>query len=490
MSYTRTSTTRALTPTSAVLLVSCYELGHQSFAVASACAQLRNVGLDVIVADASIEPPSDQIMTRVRLVAISVPMHAALRLGVAVARRVRAANPDAHVCFFGLYAYLNSAYLLNGVIDSVVAGEFEPELVELALRLAGSKSSAEPGKAVPTAPNLHRLKFLRPRREGFPTLNHYARLLGPTQSEERLVGYVEASRGCLHKCLHCPITPVYDGRFFVVPRDIVLADARQQIDAGAQHITFGDPDFLNGPGHSMAIVTALHREHPAITFDITVKVEHIIKHKDKFSELTQLGCIFVVSAVESLSNRVLDELDKGHKRADIVEAIEITRHAGIALRPSFLAFTPWTTLSDYIELCEFIFDQDMVDHVDPIQLAIRLLLPPGSALLAHDRPRPWLGSLAPADFGYTWVHPDPRMDALHAEVSRIVASGAQCDHDALDTLLSIRAAAYAVEGNGLPAEPLVRTRRFVPKLSEPWFCCAEPNAAQLGQVTTCQSKMP
>jgi len=487
MSWTSISATRVLDPFSAVLLVSCYELGHQSFAVASACAQLRNVGLDVMVADASIESPSDEVLARVRLVAISVPMHTALRLGVEIARRVRVVNPAAHVCCFGLYASLNSAHLLNGIIDSVIAGEFEPELVELALRLARPKSS-EPGLAVASPPNLRRLKFLRPLREDFPALNHYARLLGPTQGEERLVGYVEASRGCLHKCLHCPITPVYQGRFFVVPRDIVLSDARQQIEAGAQHITFGDPDFLNGPGHSMAIVAALHKEHPAITFDITVKVEHIVKHRDKFSELAMLGCIFVVSAVESLSDRVLDELEKGHKRADIIEGIKITRHAGIALRPSLLAFTPWTTLFDYIELCEFIFEQDLVDHVDPIQLAIRLLLPPGSALLAGDRPRPWLGSLAPADFGYTWVHPDPRMDALHSEVSRIVERGAQCNDDALDTLRRIRAASYAAEGHPLPEEPLVRTRRFVPKLSEAWFCCAEPNTTQLGQVTACKSK--
>jgi len=488
MSWTSTLATRVLDPFSAVLLVSCYELGHQSFAVASACAQLRSVDLDVIVADASIESPSDEVLARVRLVAISVPMHTALRLGVEIARRVRVVNPAAHVCCFGLYASLNAAYLLNGIIDSVIAGEFEPELVELALRVARPKSAAEQGLAVPPPPNLRRLKFLPPSRDDFPALNHYARLLGPTRGEERLVGYVEASRGCLHKCLHCPITPGYQGRFFVVPRDIVLSDARQQSAAGAQHITFGDPDFLNGPKHSMAIVTALHEEHPAITFDITVKVEHIVKHQDKFSELARLGCIFVVSAVESLSDRVLDELEKGHTRADIVEAIKITRRTGIALRPSLLAFTPWTTLSDYIELCEFIFDQELVDHVDPIQLAIRLLLPPGSALLSRDRPRPWLGSLAPADFGYTWVHPDPRMDALHSEVSRIVERGAQRNEDALDTLRRIRAASYAAAGQPLPAEPLVRARRFVPKLSEAWFCCAEPNATQLGQVTACKSK--
>jgi hypothetical protein len=485
---TGSAATHTLEISHTVLIVSCYELGHQSFAVASAWAELKIAGFNVVGADASIESPSDETLAHARLVAISVPMHTALRLGVEIARRVRVVNPAAHICFFGLYASLNAVYLLDGIVDSVIAGEFEPKLVELALALARPSNTTGHSLLIPMKPNLRKLNFLRPHREELPSLDNYARLLGPAQGEERLVGYVEASRGCLHKCLHCPITPVYGGRFFVVPRDIVLSDARQQIEAGARHITFGDPDFLNGPGHSMAVVSALHEEHPGITFDITVKVEHIIKYKDRFSQLASLGCIFVVSAVESLSDRVLEELEKGHKRADVIEAINITRQSGIALRPSLLAFTPWTTLSDYIELCEFIFEQDLVDHVDPIQLAIRLLLPPGSAILSRDVPRSWLGPLVAADFGYTWVHPDPRMDALHAMVSRIVEVGTQCNADALETLRRIRVIAYEAAGQPMPGQPIERPRRFVPKLSEPWFCCAEPSAAQLGQVTSCKRK--
>jgi len=468
----------------AVLLVSCYELGHQPFAVASAWAELESAGLGVAGADASIAAPSDDAIARARLVAISVPMHTALRLGVAIARRVRVVNPSAHVCFFGLYASLNAAYLRGAIADSVIAGEFESALVELALGLGGAtgkKASLEPELPKPI---LRRLTFHVPRRDGLPPLEKYARLLGPGRGERRLVGYVEASRGCLHRCRHCPITPVYDGRFFVVPREIVLADARQQIEAGARHITFGDPDFLNGPGHSMAIVDALHAEHPEITFDITAKVEHILKHRERFPELARLGCIFVVSAVESLSSRVLEELVKGHTRADVLEALQITRDAGVALRPSLVAFTPWTTLADYVELCDFIFQQGLVDHVDPIQLAIRLLVPPGSALLTQGEPPPWLGPLEASEFGYTWVHADRAMDRLHAEVSRIVETGTARKEDALDTFRRIRTAAYQAAGRALPDDSQAPVRAFVPKLTEPWFCCAEPSAAQLGQVTS------
>ena len=214
-----------------------------------------------------------------------------------------------------------------------------------------------------------------------------------------------------------------------------------------------------------------------------MKIDHILSHREKLAELARLGCLFVVSAVESLSPRVLEELEKGHTAADVVEALRLTREAGIALRPSLVAFTPWTTLDDYRELCDFIFEQGLTEHVDPIQLAIRLLLPPKSALLSKEEARPWLRELVPSAFGYAWEHPDHRMDALHAEVSRIVEDDAARGDAALATFRRIRAAAYGAAGIPAPADqdhPSI----FVPKLTEPWFCCAEPSAEQLTRVSS------
>jgi len=461
-----------------VLLVSCYELGHQPFAIASPWAQLEEAGFDVHGIDASLDPVDDGSIAGAGLIAISVPMHTALRLGVEIARRARRVNPSAHICLYGLYASLNADALLGSVADSVIGGEFEAALVELAGKLACEDAESARGRI----DVLERLPFVRPRRDRLPPLKRYAHLIGPEPDEVRQVGYAEASRGCLHQCLHCPITPVYGGRFFVVPREVVLADIEQQIAAGARHITFGDPDFFNGIRHSMAIAQAVHASHPEITFDITVKVEHILKHKGRLAELARLGCIFLVSAIESLSDRVLEELEKGHTGADAHEAVRLTREAGIALRPSFVAFTPWTTMSDFIDICDFVL-RDLVDHVDPIQLAVRLLIPPGSAILRHDRPRPWLGALDAEAFGYKWEHPDPRMDRLHAQVIAIVEDATRSRSDGAATIEAVRRAAYETAGLALPgAATAMRVRRFVPKLSEPWFCCAEPNLAQVHQV--------
>jgi radical SAM superfamily enzyme YgiQ (UPF0313 family) len=487
-------------PPGAVLLVSCYELGHPPFTIASPWAQLERAGFSVAGADTSLEPLDDDAIARARLIAVSVPMHTAVRLGVEIARRARARNPAAHVCLYGLYAALNAEHLLSrGIADSVIGGEFESALVALAVSLAEgapappgvttrdtrvpsrARVGGEPGAALAAPPVLRRLPFVTPRRDGLPPLDRYARLIGPAPGEERLAGYVEASRGCLHRCLHCPITPVYEGRFFIVPREVVLADAEQQIRAGARHVTFGDPDFFNGVGHSMSIARALHAAHPGVTFDVTTKIELILQHRERLPELARLGCVFVVSAVESLSDRVLAELEKGHTRADVFEALRVTRAAGLALRPSLVAFTPWTTLDDYVALCDFIVAEGLQGNVDPIQLAIRLLVPPGSALLAGERPRPWLGPLVSEEFGYRWAHPDPAMDRLYQAVSRRVEEGTQAGEDAAPTFAAIRALAYRAAGREAPAGQEA-AGGFVPHLTEPWFCCAEPSRVQLEQV--------
>src|SRR6185437_9178591 len=121
----------------AVLLVSCYELGHPPFAIASPWAQLEQAGFGVAGVDTSVDPLDAETVARASLVAVSVPMHTAVRLGVTVAQRVRAQNPGAHVCLFGLYAALNAEHLLaEGIADSVIGGEFESALVGLARAIA------------------------------------------------------------------------------------------------------------------------------------------------------------------------------------------------------------------------------------------------------------------------------------------------------------------------------------------------------------------
>ncbi len=495
-----------------ILLIACYELGHQPLAVAWPAAFLEMHGYAPAVMDVSVEPFDAERARRARVVAISVPMHTALRLGTTVARRVREVNPGAHVCFFGLYATLNADYLLSHGADSVLGGELEDALVELVQQLerdagagavglgqdrrdheAGDHQTGS-GWAPPcgsrpvtsrrervsstltqphrpnTAPRLEKLAFPVPSRAALPGLKQYAHLERAGRLE--LVGYVEASRGCKHLCRHCPIPPVYGGRFFVVPAEVVLADIRQLAGAGARHVTFGDPDFLNGPRHALAVARALHQNFPDLTFDFTAKVEHLLRHRALLPELAALGALFVVSAVESLSDTVLANLAKGHTRADVAAVLEAVREAGIAFRPTWVPFTPWTTLSDYHELLAFIEDEGLIDHVDAVQYSIRLLVPPGSLLLASPAMQPHLGPLVEDGFYYRWTHPDPRVDRLQAAVGRTVAEVADHREDAAVTFARVRGLADTAAGlDARPVSPLLAPDRArAPRLTEPWFC--------------------
>jgi radical SAM superfamily enzyme YgiQ (UPF0313 family) len=453
-----------------VLLISCYELGHQPLGVAMPFGFLERSGFRPDAMDIAVEDFDEEKAQRAKFVGISVHMHTALRLGIRVAERIRELNPACHICFYGLYAALNSDYLLEHDADSCIGGEYERSLVELVTSLESNDDTYVSGvisQGRTALPVLEKLSFAVPRRDALPPLESYSQL--EYEGESRIAGYAEASRGCLHLCTHCPIPPVYGGRFFVVPVDVVLEDVRRQVKAGATHISFGDPDFLNGPKHSLRVVRAMHAEFPSLTFDFVAKIEHLLARGEDLPEFGAAGCLFIISAVESLSNRVLTILDKCHTRADVVQAWKFVRDAGIALRPTWVTFTPWTTLEDFQEVLEFIDTNDLIDHVDPVQYAIRLLIPPGSWLAEHDETLPYRGELDEAALTYRWEHPDPRMDQLQKDVAMVVEQDAQAEADPAATFYRIKELAFG-DGPVVLARPIVADRKRAPRMTESWFC--------------------
>ncbi|MEE8337341.1 MAG: CUAEP/CCAEP-tail radical SAM protein [Dehalococcoidia bacterium] len=476
------------------LLVSTYESGHQPLGLAAPAAALRARGHDVRCLDLAVESPEVARIADAALIAISIPMHTAARLGIALARRMRALNPRAHIAFYGLYAGPLSATLLDGedgeaIADSVHAGEYEPSLCELADALAsgpvkdgvngGAGGGANGAASASSQPRFDRQQYPLPDRTGLPPLDVYARV--QTLDGTRLAGYVEATRGCAHSCRHCPITPVYGGRLRLVQAETVLADIDQQVAFGARHITFGDPDFLNAVPHSMAIVEQLAARHPDVTFDVTVKVEHLIEHASVLPRLSAAGCLFITSAFESCSDAVLSYLDKGHTRAQMDEALARTAAEGLTVRPTWLAFTPWCTVEDYLEMLDFIAAHGLVGHVQPVQYALRLLLPPGSPLVPLIEGQGLLGPYDGEALTYGWTNADPRIDPLQAAVAAIIEDAAArctCDDDAtahrahdIETFTRVKRATLAALGRGDEAVTVAaQPERPAPRLTEDWFC--------------------
>ena len=500
-----------------VVLVSPYELGRQPFGVAEAAAWLRGAGFPVRCIDLSRERLDPEALRGAGLVAVHLPMHTAGRIAAAAFGRIRTLAPRARLAVFGLYAPVNEGYFRELGAEAVLGGEVEPALVALARECrdgygrpghgkgrehgtGDSCSADQDGAAAPGAGNrrqdettpgavsrddpargvhLGKIDFLVPDRSGLPPLDQYAKLELP-DGGERIVGFAEASRGCKHLCRHCPIVPVYDGRFRVVPRDVVLADVRQQVAAGAEHISFGDPDFFNGPAHGLRIVAAMRAEHPRLTFDATIKIEHLLRHRAHLPALREAGCLFVTSAVEAVDDEILARLRKNHTTADFEAAAALMRAAGIALAPTFVAFTPWTTLAGYRDLLERIAALGLVASVPPVQLSIRLLVPGGSRLLELPEVRDLVGPFDRTLLGYPWSHPDPRVDALQQRIADLVerdsdrGSGASRE----ETFAAAWTLAHAALGAPAPALP-GGLGEPIPRHSEPWYCCAEPTGEQL-----------
>jgi len=465
-----------------VLLISTYELGHQPFGLASPAAWLRRAGVDVRVIDAAKEPVTDEAIRGADLIAFHLPMHTATRLAGPLIGKAHALNPAARLCAYGLYAPLNADWLRSLGVSDVLGGEFEEELTAIAIggaapSPAATATQAQHGEA--QRPSIPRLHFLTPDRSTLPPLARYASLnLG--DGTTRVVGYTEASRGCRHLCRHCPVVPIYEGQFRVVQPEVVFADVTAQVAAGAQHITFGDPDFFNGPAHALRIVEGVHAAHPSLTYDVTIKVEHLLQHRDLLPRLRATGCLFVTSAVESVDDHVLALLEKGHTRQDFVDAVSACREAGVMLAPTFVAFHPWLTLDGYCDLLDTIADLDLVDHVAPIQLAIRLLIPRGSRLMELEDVQGLVGPFDPATLAYRWTSPDPRVDHLHRAINTRI--GVRLTWDRREAFAEISALAHAAAGTEPPARPRASAHAPVPFLSEPWYCCAEPNPDQLRLV--------
>ena len=456
-----------------VTLINPYELGRQPFGLAEPAAWLERAGFGVDCLDLSLDQLDPELLGRAGMVAIYLPMHTATRIALEALPRIRELAPGAHLCVYGLYAPVNEQLFRDLGVATVVGGEFEPALLATAERVRAGDGARQAENVI----NLDKIRFLPPKRDGLPELSRYARLNLPDGSE-RVVGFTETSRGCKHLCRHCPVVPVYEGKFRVVPMDVVMADIRNQVAAGATHISFGDPDFLNGPTHALRIARALHEELPELTYDATIKIEHIVKHEALLPELERTGCLLIISAVESVDDFVLERLDKNHTSADFVRALSMVRETRIALAPTFVAFTPWTTLEGYRDLLAKLLEMRLVESVPPIQLAIRLLVPQGSYLLRLPDFHELIDGFDPALLGYPWRHPDAKVDELQRQIQMLVEQSENDDRSRRSVFESVWRLSHDSLGIRTPSLP-DDLGDPIPHHSEPWYCCAEPTGQQL-----------
>lgn len=451
-----------------VILISPYELGRQPFALAHPAAHLLAAGFDVALIDLALQKLDSAQLANADVVGIYLGMHTAARIAIEALPRLRELAPSARLCAYGLYAPENAEFLRRHGVDKVFGAEFEADLLDWCKATRDGRTIANSSRKV---------TFIRPARALLPALKAYAHLKMPDGSQ-RISGFVEASRGCKHLCRHCPVAPVYKGRFRAIESDIVMEDIAQQVEAGAQHISFGDADFFNGPTHAKRIISIMHERYPKLSYDCTIKIEHLLAQQALLPELARTGCAFVTSAVESVDNVVLEHLCKGHSDADFTHAAELMRAHGIALAPTFVPFTPWTSADGYLELLRRLLELELVDNVPPIQLAIKLLVPRGSYLFEIPGFDQIVGAFDEKLFGYPWRHQDERLNDLQTELQSFAAQADQAGLSRRDAFAEIWRIAHTRLDVAPPAL-MMRPGQIPAHMSEPWYCCAEPTSQQL-----------
>src|SRR2546427_7183835 len=195
-----------------VVLINPYELGRQPFALAEPAALLKREGFAVTCLDLSLQKLDPEILEDADLAALYVGMHTATRIAVQALPRIKRLAPKAHLCVFGLYAPMNEALLRRLGVGTVLGGELEPALVSLCQRLRANGTAMIQSEPVIS---LGRVPFVVPDRSGLPQLSRYAHLVLPDGST-RVAGFAEGSRGCKHLCRHCPVVPVYQGKFRII----------------------------------------------------------------------------------------------------------------------------------------------------------------------------------------------------------------------------------------------------------------------------------
>ncbi|WP_298347717.1 hypothetical protein [Ferrimicrobium sp.] len=445
-----------------VLFISTYELGHQPQLAAEVAAELPEGRLEVL--DLSKVPltVAADAMSHATRVILTAPM----LTGALVARDLLAAlepdQPERQLIVVGLYATALRESLHRPPealwLDRATASE---------LAALVQSSFIDTQAHTQTAKATNRRSY-RVNRTPLMPLDSYRSV--SIAGHDLVTGYLETSVGCRHRCLHCPVAATWNGRIAINDAEAVITDGLAQIEAGAQHLSFGDPDFLNAPKHSLKVLTTLAEKAPWVTFDITTKIAEILRHRDLIPTLAASHVNFVISAVESLNDDVLGHLDKGHTGADVPIARDLLYANGIALHPTFVPFTPWTTMSDLVAIVDFIVDSDLVDVVEPIQYSIELLTPTNSLLPVNDTD---FGPYDARVMGYTVRYRDERLPYLRDRLYQIAA---QAGEDTFGTTFRrIYAATYEANGLSTPSAPTARVRApSTAIMSEPWFCCAAP----------------
>ena len=440
-----------------ILLTSFYDLGKQPKIIAEIVDRYNSAEIDFDFFDFSVEDQNKDL-ENYDVLGIYAPMHTATILSIEYIKDKILPNK---MFTFGLYGSVLEDF------NSSIRYIKDIESDELALFLEINDD------------HQFSLKNNIPNRQIFPDISNYAHLVDG--SNNIIAGSVETTYGCKHSCTHCPVPISFNGTFKTYSLEKIISDVENQVNQGAKHISFNDPDFFNGPIHALKILESLNKKFPTITYDSTIKVEHIIKYKKYFKELSSLNMVFVISAFETTNDLVLSILEKNHTSNDLNTSIEISQDFGIDVRPTWMPFSPWTELNDLSNIVNLIEKYKLRETVDPIQLTIKLLIPKHSLIIKKPEINKYLGNYEKNSLSFKWEYENNDVEKLQSSLFDFILHNSELDeHKQYLGMVNIIEKFTDTE--------LLKNSTYdfknVPKLSETWFCCAEPSKIQLDRIKT------
>lgn len=438
-----------------ILLLSFYDLGKQPKIISELYSRLKTKYIEVDIVDYSIEDRDIQL-DQYDAMGIYASMHTA---SVLAHNYLKNKILPKKVFTFGLYGNVLSE--LNENIYYVE--DFESEKLSTYLNIKFNDNFT--------------LKNTVPDRKILPDISKYAHLV--KGNTKLIAGSVETTYGCKHSCTHCPVPIVFNRSFKTYSEEKIISDVSNQIESGAKHISFNDPDFFNGPKYSLKILDTLVNKFPSITYDSTIKVEHILKYEKYFTELSKMNMLFVISAFETTNDFILNILQKNHSSYDIEKATEISLLNNMDIRPTWMPFTPWTEIKDLHNIVSFIEKYQLRETVDPIQLTIKLLIPKKSLILTKPEIRKYIGVYDQESFSYLWSYKNPQVGELQETLFEYILQSYDTDENTqykdMVTLIEEFSNVKLLSTNGYDYKQ-------TPKLSESWFCCSEPNQIQIDRI--------
>ena len=190
--------------------------------------------------------------------------------------RSAGAGPSVPICAYGLYAPLNEDQL-RGRRGAPSCSDPRRRRTSWRWRARSQRRRAAAAGAPPTA--LPRLDVPGARPRGPAGARPLRAGCEWPDGRQAVVGATEATRGCKHRCRHCPIVPVYDGRFRVVP---VGGRAGRHPRAGGRRAPSTSRSAIptsstarRTRGASSRRCTPSGRRSPTTS---TIKVEHLRAH--------------------------------------------------------------------------------------------------------------------------------------------------------------------------------------------------------------------